>query len=136
MALTTACTDSPSKLKVAEPLLAPPSEGSGALAALRLIICPLPRRICACGPVTGASSSFMAAVCAAPGTTSPVAAGAVRRTSGTGVLAQPASRPRQRENRITRNVMPALYCVLPGVAGGGVGCACCCRSCARRCSMR
>jgi hypothetical protein len=49
IALTTACTDSPSKLKVAVPLLACDSDGAAAAAALRLIMVPLPRRITACG---------------------------------------------------------------------------------------
>ncbi|WP_230583903.1 hypothetical protein [Xanthomonas arboricola] len=47
--MTTACTDSPSKLKVALPLLAMPSVGAGALAALWLIMVPLPRRITGVG---------------------------------------------------------------------------------------
>src|SRR6478735_11683415 len=48
IAFTTACSDSPSKLNVAAPEL-PPRFGGGALAALRLMTSPLPRRICAAG---------------------------------------------------------------------------------------
>src|SRR5512141_2044934 len=52
MALTTACSDSPSKLKVAAPVLAP-RFGGGALAALRLMTLPVPRRMIARGVSSG-----------------------------------------------------------------------------------
>src|SRR6476620_3430644 len=52
MALTTAWSDSPSKLNVAEPVLAP-RFGGGALAALRLMTVPVPRRTIARGVSSG-----------------------------------------------------------------------------------
>src|SRR5690606_8835264 len=109
IALTTACSDSPSKLNVAAPE-DPPRLGGGALAAAWLMTWPVPRRICGCRPASDASGSTAPApmttvappsatiasvpavrICtpAAPwraGSTSPS-----RRTVGTGVLAQPAS---------------------------------------------
>jgi len=53
MALTTACTDSPSKLKLAVPVVAG-KPGGGREAAPRLMVWPVPRRICALGPSSSA----------------------------------------------------------------------------------
>src|SRR5688572_12090098 len=63
IAFTTACSDSPSKLNVAAPLL-PPRFGGGAEAALRLMTWPEPRLICAVGaPVVGSTPGGNAVVC-------------------------------------------------------------------------
>src|SRR5207342_134405 len=56
IALTTACSDSPSKLNVAAPLVAP-RFGGGAEAALRLITWPVPRRISGRAPASAPSCS-------------------------------------------------------------------------------
>src|SRR5687768_14346898 len=97
MALTTACTDSPSKLKVAAPELAPARCGGGAAAASRLMTWPVPRWICGCGPRASVVGS---APCAAPATapslplrTTGTKRSPSRWTVGVGTLAHAASNP-------------------------------------------
>ena len=57
MALTTACTDSPSKLKVASPVAS--IAGGGADATRWLMTWPVPRRICGRGPASLAASGSL-----------------------------------------------------------------------------
>src|SRR5690606_3410187 len=103
IAFTTACRDSPSKLKLAWPLLA--SEGGGALAALWSIGAPLPRRITGAGPASPSSSSTERRMSPSPAACWPACAPGRRslwRTCGCGALAQPASRTRARPTRKLR----------------------------------
>src|SRR5688500_10882456 len=87
IALTTACSDSPSKLNVASPVL-PARFGGGDAAASRSITTPLPRRICARGM---SASGVVPSAVAAPGVPGAgTCVPASRRTVGDGEEAQAA----------------------------------------------
>src|SRR3546814_2265683 len=59
IALITACSDSPSKLKVVSPVV-PARFGGGEAATALLIVRPVPRRICACGRLASSSGKASA----------------------------------------------------------------------------
>src|SRR5690606_5531677 len=97
IALTTACSDSPSKLMVVSPVV-PPRFGGGEAATALLIVRPVPRRICAWGRPAASSGKASAdtgpvAVPASPA--SAVAAVAAlapwRLTFGAGIVEHAAS---------------------------------------------
>src|SRR6478735_7514968 len=105
MALTTAGTDSPSKLKVAAPLV-PPRRGGGALAAPRLITWPVPRRITGVGPFSSGGNRSAWAAPAVPdvpgaGTTAGVG---LRWITALGSLAQAARMPARTASNRARKV--------------------------------
>src|SRR6476646_8597230 len=148
MALTTAWSDSPSKLKLAEPELAP-RFGGGALAALRLMTVPVPRRTIArgvssgdwgsawvCTPLTTVTGPDVPAALDVPAGGACVST-AFRCTVGVGMLPQAtrvaARKATSRLRKLKRHVIAeALYGFLTGAAGGWASW----RNCARRSSRR
>src|SRR5690606_40111667 len=129
IALTTACSDSPSKLKVVSPVV-PPRFGGGEAATALLIVRPVPRRMRACG--RPASSSGSASVETGPAVPAwPASATAARAsprlTLGAGIVEQAASRVAARAaanalDRRKRGFMRALYGVWPDEHDSGASC--------------
>src|SRR5690606_25136906 len=120
IALTTACSDSPSKLKVVSPVV-PPRLGGGEAATALLIVRPVPRRICACGrpasPSARASADTgPAAVPAWPA--SGAARAPSRLTLGAGIVEHAASMV---ANRAAANALDRergfIACTLRFLAG-------------------
>ncbi len=119
MALTTACTASPSKLNVASPVL-PARLGGGEAAAPWLMTWPLPRRICARGTPSSSASGCAAAPPAAIAPAVPSsAAGRIgagvppRRTSGSATDAHAVSdKTRQAAIAVFRGDRGLIACIL------------------------
>src|SRR5687768_12399691 len=117
IALTTACSDSPSKLNVACPVL-PPRLGGGALAASRLMVWPVPRRMTGRGSTSGDSSGWRltpswSADDVPGGGATPRAAS--RRMVGAGLLAHAASRVASNATSIGRIWERLIVATLVGV---------------------
>src|SRR5690606_29040927 len=121
IALTTACSDSPSKLKVVSPVV-PPRFGGGEAATALSIVRPVPRRICACG--RPASPSARASADTGPAAVPAWPASGARAPSrlrlGAGMVEQPASTV---ANRAAANALDRkrgfMRCTLRFLAGRG-----------------